>query len=255
MTYVPRGKQVCLSSFTDIKTRNLQLEQHGNFNKLADAQALDAVPTDLVVAAGIGKLVVVINAATDSAGSITVTGTSVNRETGIETGGDTDTLTVSGLTTDSSTTDANGVIVHGFANAYITAKWFTGTVTLSTTDLTCTDVDVWLCAFEQLNDTPTFTIDTLDVTAECTNTAGWFSAHLYTLTVTGDTCVIADVAPAVLTAANSIVGIYRLRRGNLATKVYGTSDGFWLDIDPGPDANTYWSNINTKVWCIVGGHF
>jgi hypothetical protein len=243
---------VCFDTYVDTKSRNQAQSHHGLLESLATAQPLDSVPTDLTVTAGIGKLVVVVNAGSDTAGSITVTGTSVNRETGAETGADTDTLTVSGTTTDSSAADSNGNTEWAFTNAYITSKWFKGSVTLSTADLTLTDVDVYLVAFEQANDATTFDIETFDVTAFCTNTSGWLDCYLYKLEVSGDTCAIATVAEVHVSAADSAANrSYRLRRGNLATTLDGTSDGFWLDAHLGPLASAYWENINIKVWATV----
>ncbi len=255
MTYLPDTRHVVLTDFTDVKARNTEYEMHGLLDVLVTAQPLNAVPTDLAVTNGISKLLIVVNAGSDLAGSITVTGTSVDRNTGAESGADTDTITVSGLTTDNSSTDANGVVVTEFANAYITTKWFRGAVTLSTADLTLTDVDVYAVAFNQMDDSGKVELDALDITAECTNTAGWISAYLYTVVVTGDTCVIVAASTIILTAANSEVKVYRFRRGALGLQIDCHKDGIFLKIDPGPLASNYWEDMSVHVWARSGGHF
>jgi hypothetical protein len=243
---------VCLSTYVDVKARNTTYDLHGAWDVLATGQPLDAVPTNIVVTVGTGKIVVVINAGSDLSGDITVTGTSVNRNTGAETAADTDTLTVDALTTDGSDTDADGNVRHSFTGAYITSKWFKGSVTLSTTNLTLTDVDVYQVAFEQFNDSPVINLKSFDMTALATNASAWMYAYLYTLVVSGDKCNITRESSLDLpTAEVSANKYYRLRRGNLTTVLNGTSDGIWVEMFPGPLASVYWEDINVKVWAKV----
>jgi len=224
---------------------------HGALLSLATGQALNSVPTDLVVTKGIGKLVIVINAGSDFSGSITVTGTSVNRNTGATTGADTDTITVDALTTDTSTTDSNGNMLHAFSGAYITSKWFTGTVTLSTADLTLTDVDVWHCSFEQFNDIGALTLDTFDVNLLTTNANAEFDAYLYCLEVTGtDKCSITRCSSLNVGAdgETAIANKYwRLRRGTIAKALDTSTDGVWVDIHYS-NSPSYIEDMTMKVW-------
>lgn len=245
-------QEVCLAVYIDVKARNTEYNMHGGLSTLATGQPLDSVPTDLPVTAGTGKLVIVVNAGSDLAGDITVTGTSVDRSTGAETGADTDTITVDALTTDGSDTDASGNTRHSFTGAYITSKWFKGSVVLSTADLTLTDVDVYQVSFEQWNDSPNTTISSLDFNALATNSSAWLYAYLYSLSVTGDKCDIVREASLDLPAAEvSANKYYRLRRGNLGIAIDGSTDGFWVDMFPGPLASTYWENMNIKVWAQI----
>lgn len=243
---------VCLTTYIDVKARNTVYDLHGSWDSLATGQPLDAVPTDLIVTAGTSKLVVVINAGSDISGSITVTGISVDKDTGAETGADTDTLTIDALTTDNSDTDASSNVRHSFIGAYITSKWFKGSVTLSTTNLTLTDVDVYQVAFEQWDNVASITLDSFDITALATNSSAWLYAYLYTLEVAGDKCDITRLStldlPAVEVSANKH---YRLRRGALATTIDGTADGIWVEMFPGPLANNYWEDINIKIWATL----
>ncbi len=176
---------------------------------------------------------VVVNAGTDLAGDITVTGDSVDRDTGVITVGDTDTITIDALSTDGSDTDGNGNTRHSFTGAYISSKWFTGTVTLSTVDLTLTDVDVYHVSFEQFNDSPNLVVTTFDINAFTTSVNAEIDAYLYSLEVTGDKCDIARIASLnVGTDGETAIAdkYWRLRRGAIAKSLDGTTDGVWVAI-------------------------
>jgi hypothetical protein len=196
-------------------------------------------------------VVLVINAGSDFAGDITITGTSVDRETGNETGSDTSVITIDALTTDNSSTDGNSVTIAEFAGAYISDKWFRGAITISTADVTLTDVDVYQIAFEQANDQTEYSLDTLDVSAYATNASAWISGYLYSVEVTGDKVDIVNEAGGAFQA--SVINAnkwYRMRRGNIAKTLDGSTDGFYFDLTLGPLANNYWENINAKVWTL-----
>jgi hypothetical protein len=223
---------------------------HGGLLSLATGQPLDSVPTDLVVTKGIGKLIVVINAGSDVSGSITVTGETIDRNTGASTPADTDTLTVDALTTDTSDTDGNGNPRYAFSGAYITSKWFTGSVTLSTADLTLTDVDVYHVSFEQFNDSSGITLNSFDANIFTTNVNAEFDAYLYTLEVTGDKCDIERSASLnVGTDGETAIAnkYWRLRKGNIAKAVDGTTDGIWADVHYS-NSPAYVEDVNIKIW-------
>jgi hypothetical protein len=188
-----------LDVFVDQNQRFLEEEVHGGFQNIVTADTLD---------------------------SITVTGTSVDRDSGAETGADTDTVSIDGVTTDASDTDADGNTRHSFTNAYITSKWFKGSVTLTTADVDLSDVDIYYISFEQWNDQPEIELDTLDITATATNAAAWLYAYLYTVVPEGDTVTITRVASIDLPAAEVTANrSYRLRRSNLAVTIDGATDG------------------------------
>jgi len=222
-----------MDMFDAIPTRATESNWHGGLLSLAVGQPLDTVPTDIVVTKGHGKVIIVINAGGDVDGEITVTGDTVDRNTGVITPADTDTITVDALTTDSSTTDANGNIVHVFVGAYITSKWFTGTVTLSTIDLTLTDVDVYHCSFEQSNDSPNLVINTFDANIFTTGVSAEFDAYLFTVHVTGDKCNVDNEAGLhVGTIGETAIAdkYWRLRQGEINEDLDGLTDGFWVDV-------------------------
>ena len=243
---------VCLSNYVDNVARFTGgWHVHGGLVSLTTGDTLESA-ADIEVNAGVGKLLIVINAGSDYAGSITVTGTSVNRETGAETVGDTDTITVDALTTDGSDTDAQSNERHSFTGAYITSKWFRGTVTLSTDDLALDDVDVYQVAFEQLNDWTAYEIDTFDFTALPTNDTAWMYAYVYSLEVTGDKCSVTREATVSVASGGATANVpYRLRRGNIGKSMAGATDGFWVDVFFGPTVQAYWEDVNVKVWCLA----
>lgn len=225
---------------------------HGGLLALATGQPLDSVPTDLVVTKGIGKVMIVVNAGSDIAGEITITGTSVDRDTGATTPADTDVITVDALTTDNSTAVGKGSVAtkHDFTGAYISSKWFVGTVTLSTTNLTLTDVDVYHISFEQFNDSPNVTVDTLDVNLVTTDIRAEFDAYLYCLEVTGSKCDIASIAD-IHVGTDGITAVAnkyeRLRRGSIGHAMDGTTDGVWVDIQY-LNSPAYVEDVTLKVW-------
>ena len=213
---------IVFSNFIEENTRNLDENLWGSLLSLSTGDTIDNGPTNIVVTNGISKLVLVLNTCSDSAGDITATGTSVNRDTGAETGSDTSVMTISGTTTDGSDTDASGNTRHSFTNSYITGKWFKGSVTFSTSDVNCTDVDTYSVAFEQVNDSPGLTFQTYDVNAYATNNAAWFYSYCYILDVTGDTAAITREASLELPAADVTANkYYRLRKGSLGVSLDG----------------------------------
>lgn len=241
---------ISITSYDASPARASVTNLHGAILSLATGQPLDSVPTDLVVTKGIGKVFVVINAGSDVTGSITVTGESIDRDTGASTPADTDTLTVDSTSTDGSDTDGNGNARYSFTGGYITDKWFTGTVTLSTVDLTLTDVDVYHVSFEQFDDNTNLTLDTFDINAFTTSVNAEVDAYLYTIEVTGDKCDISRTASLNIgtDGETAIANKYwRLRRGGLDKDLDGTTDGVFVDI--------YYANtpsqvedVTTKVW-------
>lgn len=242
--------QISFSMYDAEPARSSETSLDGAFLSLATAQPLDSVPTNLVVSKGTGKLVVVVNAGSDFVGNITVTGDSVDRDTGAVTIADTDILTIDALTVDDSDTDANGNIRHAFTGAYITSKWFTGTITLSTTDLTLTDVDVYHISFEQFDDTADLFIDTLDANILTTSVNAEFDAYLYSIEVTDDKCNIERLASLNVGAGGkaAIANRYwRLRRGLINKELNGSTDGTWIDVHYA-NSPAFVEDVSIKVW-------
>jgi hypothetical protein len=243
-------QKILFRSYIDVKARNGVYSLHGGLDLLDTAHDLGA--GDLVVSCGTGKIMLSVNAGPDLDGEITITGTTVDRDTGVETADDTDTLTIDSATTDNTTTDAEGNSIPAFVGAYLTSKWFKGSITISSSDTDVTDMDTYQVSFDQMDDSPGITLDTFDITATATNSSAWLYAYLHTLHVTGDKCDIDDESSIALPAADVGSGLtYRLRRSGIDESFSGETDGFWVDFFPGPLASNYWENINIQVWARI----
>ena len=242
-----------ISIYIEAPSKTSTEDIHGDLEVLATAQALDAVPTDLVVSVGIGRLGIAVIAGSDTTGTITITGTSVDRDTGVETGSDTEVITVAGVTTDANSTDANSTNIWDLENLYLSLKWWTGaTVTLSTTDLTLTDVDVYHVAFEQMDDDAEFTIDTFDCGIFCTNVAAEFDAYLYTVEDQGSGKFDIKALTSVHVGAVGSTAIankhYRLRRSALAKTLQGSANEGWFLEVHFANSPAYVEDVYMTVW-------
>lgn len=238
-----------ISMFMDSNTKNLTEQWNGALIKDADNQALNSGSPINTVAHGIGKIIIVPLAGATPSGTITVTGDTVDRNTGVVTEGDTQEITLDGLATDASTTDAEGTTIYDITDAYITSKWLSGAYSITTTDVSLTDVDIYHCSFEQVNDQPNMTLETFDINLKATNANAWFYAYLYTIVVTGSKVDVQNAAALSVPQTDSVADkYYRLRQGNIGVAIDGTKDGFFVDLEFGPDTLSYWENISAKVW-------
>lgn len=221
---------------------------HGGFRQTGSQSGiiLSSIQT-ITDTIGISKVFLLVNAGSDLAGDITITGISVNRETGAETGADTDVIPITALSTDSSTTDANGNPVRSITGGYISSKWFKGAITLSTTDVSLTDIDVYQVAFDQFNDSTDITVDTLDATYLTENTTCELDCYLYAVEVSGSVCGITLLATLTHETGQSI-NFYRKRIGNIAKALDGTYEGIFVDLYLLPSSQTYFNSFVVNVW-------
>ena len=224
---------------------------HGELGVIEEGAALSS-GSDIDIVAGLGKIMISVNAGSDLSGTITLTGTTVDRDTQVETADDTETITIDSVTTDDSDTDVEGNVRHAFTGAYLTSKWFKGAVNASTSDLNLSDIDIYQTAFKQLNDHPAFEIATFDMCVMPTNANAWMYAYLYALVVTGDKCDITREASLVVDAGDSEPDLRRRKRKGLIGKsMAGATDGFWCDIFFGPTTQAYWEDVNHEVTCLA----
>lgn len=241
---------IVFTTYIELNQRFLNEQLNGGFYSVVDADTLDSV-TPINYTHGLGKLFIVINAGVDINGTLTITGTQVDRNTGVETAAFTEDIVIDALTIDNSTTDAQGNVIHSFVGGYVSANWYKGSVTISTTDLDISDIDVWNILFEQVNDSPQLELTTVDISTECLNTAGWFYSYVYIVDV-DTTTKKADISNEVTLAiavgdSEANVG-YRLRKGNIGKSLNGTTDGFWQEVHFGPNTQNYWANTTIKTW-------
>ena len=224
---------VDLHMHTEKPSRSSETNWLGGVVELDNAAAVNGGAPFAMTAKGIGKIIIVINAGGDLIGDITAKGLVHDRNTGATTPGGTSVITIDGITTDSSTTDTNTNVIHGFTKAYISDKWFSGVVTLTTADTAVTDMDIFHVSFHQYNDKPNITVQTFDCSLYTTGVAAEFDAYFYDIHVTGDECTIEMDAELHIGAdgETALVNKYwRLRRGNLNESLDGTTDGVWVDI-------------------------
>ncbi len=223
---------------------------NGGIEMLSEADTLSN-GDDITITNGIGKIVIVVIASNDAIGDITLTGDTVDRNTGAVSVADTDVITLSGNSTDNSTTDSNGNTCYEIDDMYITSKWFTGSITISTTEVDLTDVDVYHVSFEQFNDEPDMTINTFDANIFTTNVNAEFDAYLHTLHVESANKGRIDCESELHVGADGETAIadrhFRLRKGNINEPIDGSTDGFWIDVYYA-NSPSYVEDVTLKVW-------
>jgi hypothetical protein len=248
-----------ISMFDATPLRNSEGNWSGGIEALVTGQILNSL-SPINVTTGIGKLLFLVGGGTALTGTVTITGDTVDRDTGVITIGDTDTITIDGASTDNSSTGGKGggATIHEFIDAYITNKWFTGSIAITTAisgiggGVDLTGVDVNHVSFEQFNDQPDLVINTFDVNVFTTNTSAEFDAYLYTLHKdAGNKChVDTEASLHIGTDGEAAIAdrYWRLRCGDIDEALDGTTDGFWVDIYYLNAGNTYCQNMTMKVW-------
>jgi hypothetical protein len=193
-------------------------------------------------------MIIVVNAGTDLAGDITVTGTQIDRDTGVETPAQVSTITIDALTVDTSGDDVNGFEFHDFQHAYITDAWFSGSadIVVSQGDTVLTDIDIYQCSFEQFNDAKYIELTTADMTYLVLSTSP-MSAYIYTVEVTGDVVNMTMQGSHVQTAAQQVAGrSYRIRRGQMGIEMDGRTDGIFVQLHMA-GINKF-RDVGIKIW-------
>lgn len=244
---LPQEYPVVLTAYEESPVRFAEQDIHGALESIRTGDTLDSV-TNVVFAKGTGKPLIAVNAGAVTTGTMTITGTSVDRDTGAETPADSEDIAVTGITTDASTTDAEGNAVHAFTDAYITTKWYRGTITVSTSDLDCT-IDSKHISFEQWNDAVSVDLDTFDINCLTNHANARLYAYLYTVVVTTPKADITKVAELSIPAGDALNGQYfRLHRGGIGVTLDGTKDGVFCNLFLGPSSQTYFNDMTVKVW-------
>ena len=246
---------IALTTYDAEPARSSESNVHGGILSLATGEAIsNGTPTG-AINTGVGKLFLVINAGSTLTGTVTITGTTIDRDTGTETGADTDAITLNGsVTTDGTTTLGGGKSfpIHEFSNAFMSSKWFTGSVVISTTDADISDFDVYHCSFEQFNDTADIEIDTFDVNLLAKHVNAELDGYLYSV-VNNAGILTISVEAEIHIGADGITPIadryYRLRRSNIAKDLDGGSDGIFIDAHYS-NSPAYIEDTTMKVWGI-----
>lgn len=198
---------------------------------------------------GRGKVAIAINAGTDFDGTLTITGTTYDPETGALTPGDTEDIVIDALTVDSSDTDAEGNDRFGFTGIYISSKTFVDGCSLSTTDTDISDLDIYSILFELFSGVEDTVVDAVSVTCTSVDDAAWFYGYMYGVFNTSgrkyDITRAISFEQAVGTVDADVY--YNFSRDNLGVAVNGLTDGGWMSLHFGPFNATYWEDINVRV--------
>lgn len=225
---------------------------HGVLNPLLTGETIDTSTTQTPTN-GVGKLLLVVNAGADVDGTIIVSGTIVNRNTGAESTS-VSQIPITGVSTDSSTTDAEGNPIYNIINAYITDVWFKGAVTIHTPDTNINDLDVYQCSFEQWNDTSGVVVNTFDANLLTTNSNAFAYMYLYTVETSGlnnTLCSINNISALSVSNAEAEAGRYwRLRKGNIDRSINGTHDGIFVNVFLG-NVTGHIRDFTLKIWSTL----
>ena len=243
-----------LAIYLEENVRNFNENLWGFYNTIALTQTLNSgSPINATV--GCHRILFIVNTGGDVSGTITITGTTRDRtDTSQSTPADTEDIIIDSLSTDNSSSDTEGNVIHEFDNVFISDKWFEGSIVISTTDLTITDVDVIAILYHQFDSFKLITLKTFDFTGKVTNASGWFYAYLYVIThVNSDKKyniekLVAHEIPSALTVANEG---YR-RRKIIDVLIDGNAgDGIWAELFFGPAAAMYWQDISIYLTALL----
>ena len=238
------GYPVVLSNYMEKPANASEQDIHGALNSLGSS----ALP--LAINKGIGKVFLNVTAL-GASGTVTITGTKIDRDTGVDTTAFVDTITVDSVTTDNSTTDANGNATHEFVNGYISNEWFVGTLTIAHGTATGITAEGFHVSFEQFNDEPNVVIDTYDINVFANNTNAAMAAHLYAIEkqVGTDKADITEIAECIIDYTPVANTYQRLRKGNLAKSLNCTTDGIFTEqFYNGAGLHEF---VSTKVWARI----
>jgi hypothetical protein len=235
----------------EVPEKDSEQNIHGGIKQRMFAVTLNLGTSPLVFGKGTGKFFIHVRSLA-AAGRVKITGTKVDRVTGATTAAFDEYIQIDAVSTDTSSTDAVGNPVHGFAGVYMTANWYTGTVNLrAEAGLDC-QIDVYHVSFEQFNDCLDFEVQTFDMNVYASASGGTLYAYLYTIDVDPSTNRAVIERTSSLTVPSSTSGRwYRLRRGGLAKELYGKNDGIWVDVFLGPGGVPRWEQLTSKVWALV----
>jgi hypothetical protein len=250
-----RSREV-LTAYFEENVRNLDESLWGLFTAISLADTLDS-GTPINVSVGCHRILFVINAGSDVSGTITITGTTRDRtDTTISTPADTEDIVIDSLSTDNSSSDAQGNTIHEYDNVFMSDKWFEGSISITTTDLTITDIDVYAILYHQFDSFHTVKLISYDFTGKCTNTAAWYYSYLYLIQ-----CVnpnkkynINNIAIHDITVGVSLANEGYRRRKILNTVIDGNAGhGVWAELFFGPAAATYWNDISIYLSALLDG--
>lgn len=225
---------------------------HGTFliNNSEDGIILNP-GTPIAGTGGVSKVMAVVLAGTVLTGDLIISGIKVDRVTGIETPGSTETIPIDGLSTNNSTVDSNGNPVHSYENNYISVDWWKGPLVFSTPDLDLTEIRFAQIAFEQFNDVEDLVIDSLDATYKISNTGAIMDAYLYAVQVEGNMSNVTMISELHHASGEEVDAVFRKKQKDLNYALDGRIDGVFIDLFLAPPTQNYFTNFTMKVWATI----
>lgn len=243
---------ISMNTYVDKPVRGKVLNQFGGFTATLMGGTL-ASGSPQAFDIGIGNVTIVLLAGADFTGSMTITGVSVDLLTGTETPGDTEVIAVDELSTDTSDTDAQGNPRHGITSVYISEKYFKDGCVLSTTDLNISDLDIYSIVYKQFIEREHVAIQGMDITALSTSSSAWFYGYFYACrqVLLRKYDIIRSINFELPLGSVAADTHYSNRRDGLNMAIDARYDGGWLELYFGPLNQTYWEDINVKIWADV----
>jgi hypothetical protein len=255
---VLRTTRMSLTTYSPAPTRNAQESIHGNLDPITTAADVNAAPVVLDVTIGPdygqGKMVIVNNGVAET-GVITIEGTSIDRDTGELTLGDTETIIIDATTVDNNSTDANSQPTWDLENAFITTKWWQGSadITITQDSGSLTDLDIYECAFDQFGEARSINLRILDMTVQALDDTALLSAHAYTVEVTDGKVNIQQIPDTEVVVASGFKTDkwYRYKRQNFNKQLDGRKDGVFLNMSFLGTGSPKFANITIKIWADI----
>ena len=188
-------------------------------------------------------------------GSMKFTGTKVS-PLGVETPAFEEDIAVDVLTTNGTSTTTNGTVIRDMENAYISRDQFRGTVTISTTDLNMTAVDVCSFVYAANPWSSAATMDAALFSATPTNSGAKVDILIYHIDKGGwadNKVTIKTVFHLESTGTLQADQLLSLRKISVPpyTIVPSEYDGIMINAAFYPTAQTYWDSINLGLWTTV----
>ena len=241
--------EIALSAYDAQPARSSVTNLHGGLQSIATGGVLNS-GSPLVVNNGLGKLFLMPLTLIDGLGTVTITGTKVDRVTGVETPGFSEVVDVNWTTPaiDSSTVDAQGNTVHDLADGFMSAEWYKGAVTITTPDVSFAAIDTYSIAFEQLNDSPLNELDTFDINFFVASVSARFDAYLYSVIVASDgRATVRDEIELHLGTPSFSNRYYRLRKSTVNIVLNGVTDGIFCQLHYA-SSPSWIEDATVKLW-------
>lgn len=201
----------------------------------------------LAFTTGANKLLFVVHSGTVDTGTIHIDGNVIDPNTGTIAASVED-IVVDAISTDSSTTDADGNPIYDFTGAYISTNMWIGNVIISSTTMD-TNVDVYAFSADRWRNSSDTYIQEFSVRVHPSSTSAWGYFYLYKVTTNGmkrDMNLIASVSMPVSASESNESYTYR-RVLDPEVHLADADEGIILLAYLGPAGSSYFRDIQTKV--------